>query len=31
MNERSVDLVKAYELINGVKFNKNGKNDIKKV
>ena len=28
MNERCVDLVKAYELINGGKFNKNGKNEI---
>ena len=26
MNERCVDLVKAYELINVGKFNKNGKN-----
>ena len=28
MNERSVDLVKAYELISGGKLNKNGKNEI---
>ena len=28
MNERCVDLVKAYELINGGTFNKNGKNEI---
>ena len=28
MNERSVDLVKAYELISGGKLNKNGKNKI---
>ena len=28
MNERSVYLVKAYELINRVKLNKNGKNEI---
>ena len=28
MNERSVDLVKAYELINGRKLNKNGKSEI---
>ena len=28
MNERSVDLVKAYELISGGKLNKNGKSEI---
>ncbi len=28
MNERNVDLVKAYELINGGKLNKNGKSAI---
>ena len=28
MNQRSVDLVKAYELISGGKLNKNGKNEI---
>ena len=28
MNERSVDLLKAYELISGGKLNKNGKNEI---
>ena len=28
MNERSVDLVKAYQLMNGGKLNKNGKKEI---
>ena len=28
MNERNVDLVKAYELISGKKLNKNTKNKL---
>ena len=31
MNERSVDLVKAYELISGGKLNKNGKSEINQI